>query len=354
VRLHLYLLRLLLVAFAFTFGGMVVLSLPGVAVAAVHKLRGFPLLAVLEWVPLVLAGLVPYMLPLAFLFSVVAVYGRLAADNEWTSIRMSGRHPLQVVLTGLGVALVLQATTLVFVSDLLPWIRREQSSFLARAASQTIRELSPGRTELELGDFYLTARRRDGQAFLDAFLHLPAEEGKPAQTLRAERVRFRFEKDQILLELTDARTVVEDREIRSGNPVVRIDTALLRSERESDMRKLKFLSNEQIVAEADDPRTTEERRDTLIYEYHFRHGLAASCLVYLLLGIPTGLLLRRGNQLLPLAAAVLWALLFYLLYQRLSRELALSHTLPPRESAWAVVVVFGLIGGWYTRKAMRQ
>jgi lipopolysaccharide export system permease protein len=259
VRLHLYLLRLLLVAFAFTFGGMVVLSLPGVAVAAVHKLRGFPLLAVLEWVPLVLAGLVPYMLPLAFLFSVVAVYGRLAADNEWTSIRMSGRHPLQVVLTGLGVALVLQATTLVFVSDLLPWIRREQSSFLARAASQTIRELSPGRTELELGDFYLTARRRDGQAFLDAFLHLPAEEGKPAQTLRAERVRFRFEKDQILLELTDARTVVEDREIRSGNPVVRIDTALLRSERESDMRKLKFLSNEQIVAEADEPRHADLR-----------------------------------------------------------------------------------------------
>lgn len=354
MRLHLYILRLLLTAFAFTFGGMLVLSLPAVAVAAVHKLRGFPILAVLEWVPLVLAGLVPYMLPLSFLFAVVGVYGRLAADNEWTSIRMSGRHPVHVLLPGAALAFVLQYATLGLVSDLLPYIRREQTTFLAKAASQSIRELSPGRTEIELADFYLAARRRDGASFIDAFLHLPSEDGKPAQTLRAERVRFRFDKDQVLLELTDARTVVEDREIRSGNPVIRIDTALLQGDQAKDLKGLRYLSNESLLAEADDPRTEALRRDTLVYEFHFRHAFSATCLVFLLLGLPTGLLLRRGNQLLPLALSVLFALAYYLLFMRISRQFALRGMLPPRESAWAVVAAFALFGGWYTRKALRS
>lgn len=354
MRLHLYILRLLLTAFAFTFGGMLVLSLPAVAVAAVHKLRGFPILAVLEWVPLALAGLVPYMLPLSFLFAVVSVYGRLAADNEWTSIRMSGRHPVHVLLPGVLLACVLQQGTLGLVSDLLPWIRREQTSFLAKAASQSIRELAPGRTEIELADFYLAARRRDGPSFIDAFLHLPAEDGKAAQTLRAERVRFRFEKDQVLLELTDARTVVEDRELRSGNPVIRIDTALLQGEQAKDLSGLRYLSNAALLAEAGDPRTAPLRRDTLVYEFHFRHAFSATCLVMLLLGLPAGLLLRRGNQLLPLVLAVLVSLAYYILFMRASRELALRGLLPPRESAWAVVAAFAAAGGWFTRRALRS
>lgn len=352
MRLQLYILRLVLVAFGFTFGGMVVLALPGVAVSAVHKLKGFPILEVIKWLPLALAELGPYLVPLAFLFAVVSVYARLAADNEWTAIRMSGRGPMSVVWPSLLFAFVLQLCTLQLLSEFLPWVRQQQNTFVLQAASRGIRDLAPGRTEIQLGEFYLTARRRDGPAFLDAFLHLPAEDGGEARTLRAERVRFRFQEEQVLLELVEARTVLGDHEVRSGNPVIRLDTALLRSDKKSKALSSRYWNDARLEAEmaAADPAL----RRTLSFEYHWRRALSATCVVFLLLGVPTGLALRRGNQLLPQAVAVGLALLYYVLFMQATRQLARHEWVPERAAAWAVTLTFLLLGAWWTRGALRR
>lgn len=352
MRLQLYILRLVLVAFGFTFGGMLVLALPGVAVSAVHKLKGFPILEVLKWLPLALAELGPYLVPLALLFAVVSVYARLAADNEWTAIRMSGRGPMAVVWPSLAFAFVLQLCTLQLLSEFLPWVRQEQNTFVLQAASRGIRDLAPGRTEIQLGEFYLTARRRDGPAFLDAFLHLPAEDGGEARTLRAERVRFRFQEDQVLLELVEARTVLGDHEVRSGNPVIRLDTALLRSDKKSRALSSRYWNDARLEIEmaAADPAL----RRTLSFEYHWRRALSATCVVFLLLGVPVGLASRRGNQLLPQAVAVGLALLYYVLFMQVTRQLARQEWVPEREAAWAVTLAFLLLGAWWTRGALRR
>ena len=356
MRLQLYILRLVLVAFGFTFGGMVVLALPGVAVSAVHKLKGFPILEVIKWLPLALAELGPYLVPLAFLFAVVSAYARLAADNEWTAIRMSGRGPMSVVWPSLAFAFVLQLCTLQLLSEFLPWVRQQQNTFVLQAASRGIRDLAPGRTELQLGEFYLTARRRDGPAFLDAFLHLPGEDGGEARTLRAERVRFRFQEDQVLLELVEARTVLGDHEVRSGNPVIRLDTALLRSEKKSKALSSRYwndarLETEMAVAAA---AGDEALRRNLSFEYHWRRALSATCVVFLLLGLPTGLSSRRGNQLLPQAMAVGLALLYYVLFMQATRQLFNRTWVPELEAAWAVTVASLLCGAWWTRRVLRR
>ena len=53
MRLQLYIVRQLALAFAFAAGGMLFIALPGIAVGAVHKLAGVGTATLLEYLPMV-------------------------------------------------------------------------------------------------------------------------------------------------------------------------------------------------------------------------------------------------------------------------------------------------------------
>jgi len=158
-----------------------VLALPAIAIAAVSRLSGVDTQAILLYVPLLLAGLVPYIVPLGFLLAVVVTYGRLAADNEWTAAIMSGRNPVSMLLPGAVVALGASIATMVLVSEVLPEIRRKQTDYQVAALRSTVTNLGPGRTELRLGKFYIAVGFRDGADFIDALIYIPGRKGESAK-----------------------------------------------------------------------------------------------------------------------------------------------------------------------------
>jgi lipopolysaccharide export LptBFGC system permease protein LptF len=90
------------------------------------------------------------------------------------------------------------------------------------------------------------------------------------------------------------------------------------------------------------------------FEINQRRALSATYLMFLLLGIPTGLILRKGTQLGALSVAVGYALVYYVLAMRLSRELGTSHALPPLLAAWTVDIAGCAVGAWFLYKALRQ
>ena len=82
MKLDVYILRQLAVAFAISAGGILFIALPGIAVTAVSRLAGVSTVAILKFIPMVVAGFMPHVLPIAFLISVVATYGRMAAESS--------------------------------------------------------------------------------------------------------------------------------------------------------------------------------------------------------------------------------------------------------------------------------
>src|SRR5689334_25367916 len=112
---------------------MLVLSLPGAAVSAVNKLAGVDAGVLLSFLPFLLANLLPYLLPIGFLLALVATYGRLAADNEWTAIAMAGIHPVRMVIPAFAVASVLAGTSHWLTTEISPDL-----SFLKREYAATI------------------------------------------------------------------------------------------------------------------------------------------------------------------------------------------------------------------------
>lgn len=356
MKLHSYILRELLLGFGFAVGGMMILALPAIAVAAVSKLAGVDTQAILYFVPLLLAGLVPYIVPLGFLLAVVVTYGRLAADHEWTAALMSGRNPLSLLLPGLVVAIGASLSTLWLVAELLPDIRRKQSQYQIAALRSTVTNLGPGRTELRLGKFYIAAGFRDGADFIDALIYLPGRRGEGAKTILADRVHFQVEERVMYVHLRNARIVRGEMDVRGGDPIVRLDLDQLQPDNERSFSAIRYHRMTRLLGglakgEYDaDP----ARKRIVRYEIQQRCATSSTCLLFLLLGVPTGLLLRKGTQLSALATAVGYALLYYLLSMRLSKQLALGNLLSPEAGAWAVSAVGAVFGMWLLWKALRR
>jgi lipopolysaccharide export LptBFGC system permease protein LptF len=356
LRLQRYILQELLVAFAFAVGGMMVLALPAIAVAAVSRLSGVDTQAILYFVPLLLAGLVPYIVPLGFLLAAVVTYGRLAADKEWTAAIMSGRNPYSLLLPGVVVALGASISTLWLVSEVLPAIRRTQSEYQVAALRSTLTNLGPGRTELHLGRFYIAAGFRDGPDFMNAMIYLPGQRGESARTVLADRVHFQIADRSMYVHLKNPRIVRGQLDVRGGDPIVRLDLDDFQNEGPRQFASMRYQKTTDLMAglargdfDEDPP-----RKRLVIYEIHQRCATSSTCFLFLLLGVPTGLLLRKGTQLSALATAVGYALLYYLLSMRLSKQLAFGHFLSPQMGAWAISILGAVFGLWLMRRAMRR
>lgn len=353
MKLHAYIFFELATAFTFTLGGILVLALPAITASAVHKLAGVEVLLVLKYIPLIVAGLIPYVLPLSYLLAVVHVYGRLAADNEWTALRMSGRNPLAMLLPGAFLATILGCTTWWLLAEKLPEIRYRQSTFVAGALAETARHISPGRTELKIKDFYVSARSREGDDFVDAFVYIPPLGGDAAKTVRADRVRFSSDEEAVYAQFIRMRSVIEGQEVRIGEPVVRLDLDALR--RKSGIRdRPRYMSSRTMRGHLDAGRVSPDKVDTYRFEIQYRRALASTCLMFLLLGAPTALMFRRGTQLLPLALAVGYALVYYVLSMRFGVILNDADVIPAGPAAWAVVIIGLVVGVVLTRKALSE
>ena len=122
------LLRVFLLALVGVSAVMVVLLLGQLVsrgtVSGEHALKAVPL-----FLPLVLA----YTMPATLLFAVTLVYGRFARDNEFDAVRMSGVHPVVILLPAVTLSVAVSCVVLYFAADLIP-----QSYYRVRNLSKNI------------------------------------------------------------------------------------------------------------------------------------------------------------------------------------------------------------------------
>lgn len=377
MTLELYLLRRLIGGLVFACGGMALVAVPCVLVHAVHKVAGVGMAAVLGYVPILMLELAPYLLPLGFLLAVVSSYGRLAADNEWTAMLMAGIHPLRLARPALWVALVLSGGLYFLSTNVSPSLNYQKKNYGKNSAMQLLKSLNPGRTELRFGDFYLSALERDPDdrnLFRQVFLHLPPSGEKPAQTIFAQAVQIVVDGSILTVEMAEPRWADERFDTRVGRASAQYDldeyfstdaknraswrfqTSAVLSERLDHTRGLVARDGEVALAGLSHSDGVIPFKDlrAAAYELHSRSALLLVCPMFLLLGLPTGLVLRRGSQLAALAAAISYALAYYLISMRMGKVLANSAVVPEWAAAWGATLLGTLIGVFFTWRALRR
>jgi lipopolysaccharide export system permease protein len=350
-----YLLRQLVVAFLIALAGTSFVVLPAMLVSAIHRLGGGDLIALLGFLPMVAMNLVPYALPLCFLLAVVATFGRLAQDQEWTAIRMAGIHPARVLVPGLAAALVLALGTYQMLAVYEPQSALRQREYRRDAAAAAWRRLSPGRTEISFGEFYLRAGGRDGSSFLQALVRIPgSSEKREPLVVVADRVDVWFDADELVVRLVRGRVVSGNASARADQWVERVSFTDAYVAPPVNKQQSRYLTSAQMGELLDQGQLEPQQARKFALEIQRRYALATVFPMFLLLGAPTGIWLRRGTLLAALATAVGYALAYYVLFIRASKELAFHGAIPVPLAAWTVNVLGVLAGACMCWRVLRR
>ncbi|MEM9801981.1 MAG: LptF/LptG family permease [Planctomycetota bacterium] len=362
LKLHLYILRQLVVAFLFAVAALLFIALPGIAVSTVHKLPNVDAAILLRFLPIVLQGLAPYVLPLCFMLSTVAVFGRLAADKEWIAIHMAGIHPLQTFVMPAVMATLLGGLTFWMVSNELPQLKKRQKNFMVDATASVVENIQPGRTSLQLGDFFLKADYRDavtGTFYNVYFRYLkqkgPGEQRRPVDVF-AGTVDLWIDGDFLRLRAFDLQLFNAETGDTGQKDEVQVDVNIAArfDPRPRSYDRAKYLVSSDIREKLEEGGLTEKKEREYRFMLHYRASMFAIFFLFLLLGASTGLLMRRGTQLGALAVAAGYGILYYVFSMRLGKELGQSSSLPPWVGAWGATLVGGVVATLLTRKAIRR
>lgn len=340
--IQLYVLRQLLLALFFALGGLAVIVFPTVAVQAVNKLGAISVDLMAGYLPLVVAELVPYLLPMAFLLAVVATYGRLAAERELIAIKMAGMHPARLVLPGLAVALPLVFATDHLLAEIAPDLKYEQRNVVRKADVERFLTSMESRNVLTFGKNVLKSESTSGKVKRNVQLDMEFD-GEPVKVVASE-ARLVVEGELLVVRMKDARLLTEDASLDNAAPSYAWSLEQLFAQAPKDRSRAKYNPNSELRAQLARPDLGPEKRAEIRYEIHQRHALSAIYLLFLLLGLPTGLVLRSSTHLGAFTGAIGYAFLYYVLAMRLGKVLAETGAVPPVLAAWATNGLFLLVG----------
>jgi len=318
---------------------------------------------ILERLPFVLPSALSYSMPLSLLIAALMTYGRLSADNEITAIRMGGIHPFHTLMPVLVLALLVSASAMVLNAYLTP-------AGLARARRITKDDLrkfldsleasSRVKFESEKLSMKWTGVDREGWIIGPHFDLQPT----PEMRIRGEARRGRITRDEDLENLTfefeDVTFLTEDGKTRGRSEyweqIIPVDSLFAASQ--AGVRKETLTSAELRFYSIRDPLLGRSADSMKLLRYRTevatRIALALSCIVFVLVGAPVGMLFRRASF---IGAGIMALLIVFVLYYPLheaGKHMALEEVLEPEYAMALPGALVGIVGLYLTIKVIRR
>ncbi|MEC7583113.1 MAG: LptF/LptG family permease [Planctomycetota bacterium] len=325
------------------------------AVQVVSKFEGIGLLDFVMRVPVWAASTLDVVLPVGVLVSVVMTYGRAASDNEIDTLRASGVNPWHLMTPGLAFGLLMTGALMLCLDYGKPYAERSKRRLTEHIDMSSVVEqkLASGEPIQLDANTIISADGYDAEGLaVDLRIQVLDADGVVVEETLSRRANVYVDlvTGELVMQLFDVHRVIGDR--LEGNNLV------LRRQLRRDLVDLGIDSwtTPQLLAwleRAADQRSRfhEERVTSNI---HRRRASAASCLLFVFLGIPVALRFRRSDRVGAFLVAFLLALFVYFPVVRVGKALAGSETLPPAVAAWMGHVLLLMISLILSRRVLRQ
>ena len=326
--------------------------------------KGVSPLYLIELLIYVMPATVVLSIPMAALVAILLALGRLSTDNEIVAMKAHGISFHQLMLPLLGIVAVLSVVDLVLIDHALPRanlayaslqrdIRRHKPAFVLEEAT-VMKELeNEGKlwmyesTDKESGrmlnvriwDNIWSGRPRfsdaqeaslgfeNGRAMLTLYNGLTYE---PATSNLDEFRITKFQQQQLALQLTKD---LERSAFQSQNP-----RSMYISQLKAFIGKLKSTplnSNNQDYL--------HQKIRSAEVEYYKKFSIPFACFVFGVVGIPLGLMVKKGGRMLGFGLGLAIIVLYYLLLQ-VGQNTGMNGTLSPALAMWLPNIVVGLFG----------
>ncbi len=352
---------------------------------------------ILGLLPLAMPGTLPYTAPLALLFAVSVVYGRIASDNEVIAVKASGLGIMTVLWPSFLVGIALSLVLLVMTQEVIPRSNHAAKTALIQNMEDMMYRVLKKRREVDnkMWPFRIKVDDVQDRVLIGAlFLHRSKPElgGSPYDLqVRAEKatIHLNQDKQEVEVRLVNARVqgdakqpdfVLLDNENliipiqRDGrgapgelaatvqeltsSQIVR-DQAECRTKIDIELRKatmeaaLTIASGriyrrpkwKEVAAAAEDHNYWVQRFDKLETEKHMRIALACGSFFFVLIGAPVGVWRAKGDFLSAFMTCFVPIILLYYPLTLAGVNLGKEGQLDPFIALWLGNVLLAVLGG---------
>jgi len=264
-----------------------------------------------------------YTIPWGFLVAVLLVFGRLSAENELVSMRMSGLSLLRISMPVFVIAALLSAICLWLNIAMAPKAKDTMKFVLYEAVKENPNAmLDPGVVQTRFKGQKIFIEGRNGNILNGLHIYHLNEENEtdfPSRSIYAREAKLKIidESKQIRLNLTDATIDSQNPDgtrelafIGEWEPLL-FDFTADRKKR----RKPSTMTNDEIRARLATGEEIEvSKRYNLNNEIHRRYAFSCACLALALVAVPLGINARRKETSTGLAISIAVGLAYFLFF----------------------------------------
>jgi lipopolysaccharide export system permease protein len=288
--------------------------------------KGLALSVLMEFFFLNLAWIVALAVPMAVLIATLMAFGRFSADNEITAMKASGISILSLLKPALAFGLIVGGLLFYFNDRILPEFNHRSRLLTADISrKKPTLNLQEGVFVFDVPNIVLRAGKIEGETskLINVIIYDESDRKYQTTVLAKEgQLDFSYETGQFVLTLYDGtihrlerynpenyqETLFQVSKFRTDAPDMLLQRreSTFRSDREQNSLQMM-----QIVKKLKtDPRPNWRRINTYLVEIHKKFSIPTACLVFILVGVPMGIMFRSGG----LGVSGGLALFFFLIY----------------------------------------
>lgn len=326
-----------------------------------------PLSVILEFVALVIPFSLIFTIPWAFLTGILLVFGRLSADNELVSLRMTGMSMPRICAPVFALALILSGVCLWVNVSLAPAAKDRMKRLFYEVAVQNPETLfQEGQVLERVPGYRIYTSARDDKTLTD--LHIIMMKNAGAETyIHAKKATLHTTPGSmdLLLQMegmTEESVPSDGRGQPGGFTVGQSWLKLPLSEMQKETVRVNA-SMKTTGALETEVRTwkdtftgeplTEVTRSLSRTELNKRYSFSLACFTFALVGIPLGVTAQRRETSSGFALSLITATV-YIVFIILADTLNDKPAAMPHLIMWLPNVIFLSIGGWLFYKLSRK
>ena len=344
-----YILKELWLPFVVSFFTLNFIFMAGYLVKAANFIigRGIPITDTIYVLILALPEMVSYTAPTSILTAVLLVFGGLSQNNEIRAVKASGINPVHIMMPAFLASLVFSFFMFVFNDQVATHagfhLRKTTKKMIIKHPAALI---EPGRFVKLSDSIVFLAKKLKGNEMFDIVAYENEGTNKPIRTIIAERGEIVKEPSghEITIRLYDGSVSdAEDASVQS----IQFSTYEFPTFGKEDIRlmrpKTRDLTLAQLLIKAKTNMNTKDER-RVWSAFHQRIAFSFGCFIFAFIGVPTAILVHRGEIIISFGISMALTSIYYILFVG-AKTLSLQGVLPAMLSYWLpnlLIIGFGI------------
>ncbi len=303
---------------------------------------------------LAMPGIIGYTVPTSILMAVLLVFGNLSQSNELRAMKASGVQLLHVIMPVFLLGLALSCAIFVFNDQVASTARFELRRAMKRMVIKFPKALiEPGRFVKLSDSIIFMTKEMHGDQLRDVVAYEMGKNEDPVRTIIAESGEIATLKDQSAVQIRLFNGSISDAQ-EEGVHTMQFKTyefpPLGQEDIDNMQKKKRDLTLAEILLDLEKADNSEDRR-ILWTAFHERIAFSCGCFLFVIVGVPFAMLVRRGEIVLSFGIAMATASFYYIFFAG-AKTLAIRGLMTPVLALWIPNVILFAAGIYLMRRAI--